>query len=69
MKIKEMRKKDSRALQAMLFDFKKEAFNLRFQATAGSASKTDRVRYVRKSVAKIKTVLSARELKLEVVNA
>jgi large subunit ribosomal protein L29 len=69
MKINEIRKKDCKELQTILFDFKKEAFNLRFQVVSGSVSKTDRIRYVKTSIAQIKTILKARELKLEVVNA
>jgi large subunit ribosomal protein L29 len=69
MKKNEIRQKSSDELKSILIDFKKEAFNLRFQAASGSISKTDRRRYVRKSVARIKTILNERTLKLEVGNA
>lgn len=69
MKILEIRKKDSAELNSLLLDLKKEAFNLRFQKAAGSLAKTSRVREVRKTVAKVVTVLNERKLNLEVGNA
>lgn len=69
MKIEEIRKKDNTELNSMIIDLKKEAFNLRFQKAAGSLTKTDRMREVRKAVAKIMTVLNERKLNLEVKNA
>ena len=69
MKIKEIRDKSSEELNRMIVEFKKESFNLRFQIASGGAASANRMRYVRKSVAKVKTILSARKLKLEVANA
>ena len=69
MKIKEIRVKSSEELNRMIVEFKRESFNLRFQVASGSATSGNRMKYVRKSVAKVKTILSARKLKLEVANA
>ena len=41
-----------------LVKLKKEAFNLRFQQATGQLEKTHRVREVRRSIARIKTVLA-----------
>ncbi len=43
-----------------LLNLKKEQFNLRFQAATGQIEKTHRVDEVRKDIARIKTVLSAK---------
>ena len=40
---------------------KKEQFNLRFQAATGQVEKTHRVNEVRKDIARIKTVLHAKQ--------
>lgn len=69
MKVKEIREKSSEELNRMIIEFKKESFNLRFQIASGAVAGGSRMKYVRKSVAKIKTILSARKLKLEVANA
>ncbi|HSZ73752.1 MAG TPA: 50S ribosomal protein L29 [Rhizomicrobium sp.] len=42
---------------------KKEQFNLRFQRANGQLEKTNRVREIRKELARIETVLSERRLK------
>lgn len=57
MKMKELQEKKVEELQKMILSFKKELFNLRFQKTYGQLTKTHRVCYVRRSVAKIKTLL------------
>ena len=58
MKISELRGKTVDQLKALLLDLKKEAFNLRFQTVSGELEKTSRVREVRRSVARIKTLLN-----------
>jgi large subunit ribosomal protein L29 len=45
-------------LQDALGKLKKEQFNLRFQRANGQLEKTNRVRVVRKDIARIKTVLN-----------
>ena len=57
MKMKEINEKKADELGKQLLSFKKELFNLRFQKTYGQLTNTHRIRYVRRSIAKIKTVL------------
>ena len=59
MKMKELREKKGDELQKLILSFKKELFNLRFQKTYGQLAKSHRMRYVRRSVAKINTMLHA----------
>lgn len=61
MKITEVRNKTVDELKDLLLQFKKEAFNLRFQRVSGELENTSRVRIVRKTIAKIKTVLTEKE--------
>lgn len=58
MKINDIRSKDSQELSKTLLDFKKELFNLRFQKASGELTKTHRMRYIKRSVAQVKTVLN-----------
>lgn len=46
-------------------DFKTELFNLRFQVATGQLDNPMRIREVRKGIARGKTILRERELKLE----
>jgi large subunit ribosomal protein L29 len=41
-----------------LLKLKKEAFNLRFQKATGQLENTARVRYVRRSIARVATVIT-----------
>ena len=65
MKVKELHEKKTNELENMIFSFKKELFNLRFQKAYGQLTKSHRIRYVRRSIAKIKTLLHANDLKGE----
>lgn len=58
MKIKDLRAKKAEELDKNLLEFKKELFNLRFQKVSGELTKTHRIRYIRRSVAKIETLLN-----------
>ena len=58
MKIAELRTKNVDQLNEDLVSLKKEAFNLRFQKATGQLENTARVRYVRRSIARVSTVLS-----------
>jgi large subunit ribosomal protein L29 len=60
-KIDELRAKTDSELQDSVIALKKEALNLRFQQANGQLQNTDRMRQVKREVAKIKTVLSERE--------
>ena len=65
MKIKELRSKSVEELKKMLVTSKKELFNLRFQKACGQMKKTHRVRQVRRSVARINTLLG---VPIDIVN-
>ena len=47
-------------LQQQLIDLKREQFNLRFQAATNQLEKPSRVREVRRTIARIKTLQSER---------
>ena len=47
-------------LATQLSDLKREQFNLRFQAATNQLEKPSRVRVVRRTIAKIKTLQSSR---------
>ncbi|ODT62115.1 50S ribosomal protein L29 [Phenylobacterium sp.] len=61
MKIDEIRGMTPDQLGEALLNLKKEQFNLRFQAATGQVEKTHRVNEVRKDIARIKTVLRAKQ--------
>jgi large subunit ribosomal protein L29 len=50
-------------LQQQLLDLKREAFNLRFQAATNQLEKPSRVREVRRTIARIRTVQNERARK------
>lgn len=56
MKIAELRKKKPSDLGSMVSDLKKEAFNLRFQKSGGQLTNTARIRDVRRTIARVKTL-------------
>ena len=60
-KIADLRAKTQDQLADELLNLKKEQFNLRFQAATGQVEKTHRVNEVRKDIARIKTVLRAKQ--------
>ena len=61
MKQSELKAKNVDQLREDLSSFKKEAFNLRFQKASGQLENTARVRVVRRSIARILTILSSKE--------
>ena len=63
MKIDEVRGMTPDQLAEQLVSLKKEQFNLRFQKATGQVEKTHRVDEVRKDIARIKTVLRAKQAK------
>jgi large subunit ribosomal protein L29 len=67
MKISEVKELTPDQLRDELIKLKREQFNLRFQKATGQLSNTSRVRDVRRSIARIRTVerqkLSAAEVK------
>jgi large subunit ribosomal protein L29 len=63
MKSKEVREMTIDELQKQLVSLKEELFNLRFQLATGQLDNPMRVKDVRKSIARVKTVLHEHELK------
>ena len=61
MKIEDVRGLTPDQLAEQLVSLKKEQFNLRFQKATGQVEKTHRVGEVRKDIARIKTVLRAKQ--------
>lgn len=62
MTVQEIRELDNAALFAKVEEYKKELFGLRFQQATGQLENTARIRTVRKSIARIKTIIREREL-------
>lgn len=61
MNIKEIRDKSSEDLNKTLEEMKVELFDLRFQRATGSIENPMRIRELKKSIARILTVLHERE--------
>ena len=61
MKVKEIRELSTEDINAMLKETKEELFNLRFQQATGNLEKPSRIRDLRHTVARLKTVLKERE--------
>ncbi len=66
MKAKETRELTSQELNQKLDTLKSELFNLRFQLATGQLENPMRIRQVRKDIARIKTIMRERELKINV---
>ena len=63
MKLNEIRKTTSSDLNKELVELKQELFKLRFQlATSGTLDNPMKIKNIKKDIAKIKTVIRAREL-------
>ena len=62
MQIKEIRELSTAQMVEKEQEFKKELFNLRFQLATGQLENTAQLKYVRKTIARIKTVLREQEL-------
>ncbi len=60
MKAEDVRAKSDDELKEQLLDLRKESFNLRFQAVSGQLENTARVREVRRSISRVKTILNER---------
>ncbi len=60
MKAEDVRAKSDDELNEQLLDLRKESFNLRFQSVSGQLENTARVREVRRSIGRIKTILNER---------
>ena len=64
MKINEIRSLTNDELNAKLVSVKAELFNLRFQHATGNLANPMLLNTLKKDIAKIKTVLTERELKI-----
>ncbi len=62
MKVNDLRDKSDSELQDEIGALKVELFNLRFQLATGQLENPMRIREVRKSIARCKTILREREL-------
>ena len=61
-KIEELRKLTTEELNNKIKENKEELFNLRFQQATGNLEKPGRLKYLRKEVARMKTIIREREL-------
>ncbi|HHY41614.1 MAG TPA: 50S ribosomal protein L29 [Thermoanaerobacterales bacterium] len=61
MKLKQIRDLSDQELRQKEKELKGELFNLRFQAATGQLENPMRIREVRKTIARIKTVLTERQ--------
>ncbi len=66
MKVKEIRELSNEEILEKLKDSKEELFNLRFQQATGNLEKPSRIRDLRHTVARLKTVLKERESETKV---
>lgn len=62
MKAKEIRELTTAEIEQNVKSLKEELFNLRFQLATGQLENTARIKEVRKSIARMKTVARHREL-------
>ena len=62
MKVKEIRELSTEEIQKKIVETKEELFNLRFQQATGALEKPSRIRELRHTVARMKTVLKEREV-------
>ncbi len=62
MKVKEIRELSTEEINAKIKETKEELFNLRFQQATGNLEKPSRIRELRHTVARMKTVLKEREI-------
>ena len=62
MKVKDIREMTTEELNVKLFDLKKELFNLRFRNATNQLDNPLEIANVKKSIARVKTVIREREL-------
>ena len=61
MKASELREMTIVELNSSLHDLKEELFSLRFQKARGNLTNTDRVKQIKRDIARVKTVFSDKE--------
>ncbi|MBF97168.1 MAG: 50S ribosomal protein L29 [Alphaproteobacteria bacterium MarineAlpha9_Bin4] len=59
----DLKSKTPDELETLLSNYKKEGMNLRFQKSMGQLEKPSRIKFVRKEIARIKTLLNIQEKK------
>jgi len=64
MKAKEIRELTTAEIEVNVKEMKEELFNLRFQLATGQLENTARIKDVKKSIARLKTVVRERELSI-----
>ena len=62
MKVKDVKEMTQQELDRRLTELKGELFNLRFQLATGQLENPMRIREIRRSIARVKTVAREREL-------
>lgn len=62
MKVQDIRNTETQELLNKVEEYKKELFGLRFEHATGQLEDTARIKKVKKSIARIKTVIREREL-------
>lgn len=62
MKANELLKLNTTELETKIANFKKELFDLRFQAAVGQLENTAKIKNVKKDIARMKTIINARKL-------
>lgn len=65
MKVEEIRNLTTAEVEQNVKSLKEELFNLRFQLATGQLENPARIREVRKSIARAKTILRERELNIQ----
>ncbi|HCZ1221531.1 TPA: 50S ribosomal protein L29 [Staphylococcus aureus] len=68
MKAKEIRDLTNSEIEEQIKSSKEELFNLRFQLATGQLEETARIRTVRKTIARLKTVAREREIEQSKAN-
>jgi len=68
MKAKEIRDLTTSEIEEQIKSSKEELFNLRFQLATGQLEETARIRTVRKTIARLKTVAREREIEQSKAN-
>ncbi|AYU55853.1 50S ribosomal protein L29 [Staphylococcus sp. SQ8-PEA] len=68
MKAKEIRDLTTSEIEEQIKSSKEELFNLRFQLATGQLEETARIRTVRKTIARLKTVAREREIEQNKAN-
>ncbi|HCV7911872.1 TPA: 50S ribosomal protein L29 [Staphylococcus aureus] len=68
MKAKEIRDLTTSEIEEQIKSLKEELFNLRFQLATGQLEETARIRTVRKTIARLKTVAREREIEQSKAN-